>query len=119
VTIRSTFTDGGAVVQMVGSMDARDLSALHLELLDHLRSRRRSIVLDFQDVDHVSYRDASQLAREFELVRSYQGDLRVAGLSPYVRNILVFAGLACFLEGATPDSATAYGPGAARVPRAS
>jgi len=119
VTIRSTFTDGGAVLQMAGSMGARDFTKLHSELVDILRSRRKTIVLDFHDVDHVSYREASQLAREFELVRSHRGDLKVSGLTPYVRDILVFAGLSGFLEADTTDSGTMEGPDPARVPRAS
>jgi anti-anti-sigma factor len=119
MTIRSRFTDDGAVLQMAGSMAGRDFGDLHRELVDLLRSRRRRIVLDFEGVEHVSYRDAHELAREFELVRSYSGDLRVAGLSPYVRDILVFAGLSGFLDAHRPDSVATEGPGSARVPRAS
>ncbi len=116
MTIRSTLMEQTAVVEMAGSMAATDLSQLHSHLIDLLRSRRKRIVLDFHDVDHVDYQDASNLAREFELVRSYNGDLRVAGLSPYVRNILVFAGLSDFLETDMPDLSSLD---TARMPQAS
>ena len=101
MTIRSTLTEQVAVVEMAGSLAAVDLSSLHGHLIDLLSARRKRIVLDFQDVEHVSYRDASHLAREFELVRSHNGNMKVAGLSPYVRNILVFAGLSDFLDANT------------------
>jgi len=98
VTIRSTMTEQTTVVEMAGSVAAIDLSKLHSHLVELLRARRKRIVLDFRAVEHVSYRDASYLAREFELVR-------FAGLSPYIRNILVFAGLSDFLDANIPGSA--------------
>lgn len=104
------------MVEMAGSVAAIDLSKLHSHLIELLRARRKAIVLDFRAVEHVSYRDASHLAREFELVRSYNGDMKVAGLSPYIRNILVLAGLSDFLDANTSGSGTLE---PARTPQAS
>jgi len=98
VTIRSTLTEQATVVEMSGSMAGTDLSRLHSHLLGLLSARTKAIVLDFRGVEHVSYQDASHLAREFELVRSHNGTMKVAGLSPYIRNILLFAGLSDFLD---------------------
>jgi anti-anti-sigma factor len=116
MTIRSTMTEDSAVVKMAGTMAAVDFTNLHGHLLGLLQKRRRRIVLDFGDVEHVDFKDASSLAREFELVRSYNGYMKVAGLSPYVRDILVFAGLSDFLDANTPGS-SALDP--ARTPQAS
>ncbi len=116
MTIRSTLTEQTTVVEMAGSVAAIDLSKLHSHLVELLRARRKRIVLDFRAVEHVSYRDASYLAREFELVRSYNGSMKVAGLSPYIRNILVFAGLSDFLDANIPGSAMLE---PARTPQAS
>lgn len=116
MTIRSTVTEQAAVVEMAGSVAAVDLSRLHSHLVDLLRARRRKIILDFRAVDHVSYQDASSLAREFELVRSYNADLRIEGISPYVRNILLFAGLFDLLDAQGPGT---EGSRPARTPRAS
>jgi anti-anti-sigma factor len=98
LTIQSTLIDQTAVVEMKGSLKAADMGRLHSHLLELVRARRSQIVLDFRAVEHVRYKDACRLAREFEFVRSYNGILRVAGLSPYVRNILLFAGLSDFLD---------------------
>ena len=116
MTIRSTLTEQTTVVEMAGCVAAIDLSKLHSHLIELLRTRRKAIVLDFRGVEHVSYRDASQLAREFELVRSHNGNMKVAGLSPYIRNILVFAGLSDFLDANIPGSGTLE---PARTPQAS
>jgi anti-anti-sigma factor len=98
VTIRSTMNEQTTVVEMAGSMAAIDIPVLHGHLISLLNARRKAIVLDFRAVEHVSYQDASHLAREFELVRSHNGTMKVAGLTPYIRNILLFAGLSDFLD---------------------
>ena len=59
------------VLSVAGSIGGRDFGELHHRLVGLLQGRRKRIVLDFRGVDHVSYRDASQLARDFELVRSH------------------------------------------------
>jgi anti-anti-sigma factor len=109
-------TEQTTVVEMAGSVAAIDLSKLHGHLVGLLRARRKRIVLDFRAVEHVSYRDASCLAREFKLVRSYNGNMKVAGLSPYIRDILVLAGLSDFLDANIPGSAMLE---PARTPQAS
>jgi anti-anti-sigma factor len=116
VTIRSTLTEQTAVVEMAGDVAASDLSTLHSHIIGLLNARTKRIVLDFAGVEHVDYHDASHLAREFELVRNHNGNMKVAGLSPYVRNILVFAGLSDFLDSNTTGAA---GQGPARTLQAS
>jgi len=116
VTIRSKLTEQVAVVEMAGDVAATDLSRLHSHILDLLNARRKSIVLDFRGVEHVDYQDASHLAREFALVRNHNENMKVAGLSPYVRNILVFAGLSDFLDANTSGAASLE---PARTPQAS
>jgi len=119
VTIHSSATRQSIVLHMAGSMAARDFTQLHRHLVSLLTSRQNKIVLDFSDVEHISYRDASRLAGEFELVRSHAGDLKVAGLSPYVRNILLLAGLHGHLESNTTIPERENRTGSARVPLAS
>jgi anti-anti-sigma factor len=119
MTIRPQTTGETAVLEMDGSMGAPEFGMLHRHLVELLRGRRRRIVLDFRGVDHVSYRDAALLVREFDLVRSYDGVLKVAGMSPYVRDILVFAGLAGFLETYTSEPKNGRGLVPSHEPHAS
>lgn len=119
MTIRAQTMGTTEVLSVAGSIGGRDFGELHHRLVGLLQGRRKRIVLDFRGVDHVSYRDASQLARDFELVRSHDGDLKVAGLSPYVRAILTFAGLSGLLETNTFDPETLEGLGPAHEPHAS
>jgi len=119
MTILPRETDRATVLLMAGSVGARDLSQLHRHLVGLLTARRTQIVLDFSDVDHVDYQDAAKLAREFEFVHSYAGELRIAGLSPYVRDILLLAGLDGFLDRNTCDADTHMGPASSHNLRAS
>ena len=119
MTILPRETEKATVLHMAGSMGARDFGRLHRHLAGLLTSRKTRIVLDFSDVDHVDYQDAGQLAKEFEFVRSYRGELTVAGLSPYVRNILLLAGLHGFLDTNTHDVGTYKGPASSHNLRAS
>ncbi len=98
MTIRAQTAGTTAVLAMAGSMSARDFGELHNRLVGLLQARRKRIVLDFGGVEHVSYRHASSLAREFDLVRSHNGDLELLGVNPYVKNILLFAGLSDVLD---------------------
>jgi anti-anti-sigma factor len=119
VTIRPRETQHSIVLHMAGSMAAGEFAQLHRHLVSLLTSRQNRIVLDFSDVDHISYRDASRLSNEFDLVRSHAGDLKLAGLSPYVRNILILAGLHGLLEMNTPEPERENRTGTARAPLAS
>ena len=119
MTIQAQASQHSIVLHMAGSMAAGDFAQLHRRLVRLLSSRRNRIVLDFSDVEHVSYRDASRLGAEFELVRSHAGDMKVAGLSPYVRNILLLAGLHDLLEMHTSAPERGNRTGTARVPLAS
>lgn len=119
MTIRAHSTGPTEILSVHGSMGGGDFGELHHRLVGLLQGRRKRIVLDLRGVDHVSYRDASQLARDFELVQAHDGELKVAGLSPYVRAILTFAGLAGFLETNTFDPEALEGLKPAHEPRAS
>jgi anti-anti-sigma factor len=108
MTIRSDVRREEAVVSMAGSIEGSDFCRLHDHLVGLLTTRRRRIVLDMSEVDHVSYRHAGMLARDFDLVRAHNGELRVAGLNRYVRDILILAGLDSHLS--TFDSASVGHP---------
>ncbi|MBD3368081.1 MAG: STAS domain-containing protein [Candidatus Eisenbacteria bacterium] len=118
MTIRSSVRDERAVVSMAGTIEGMDFCRLHEHLVGLLTRRRRRIVLDMSGVEHVSYRHAGMLAREFDLVRSHNGELSLAGVSGYVRNILLLAGLGGHLRTVDPDTVLRPGYAVASTPRA-
>ena len=118
MTIRCTLTDSAVVLSVAGSVVGRDFGELRRELVSHLRARRTRIVLDFRGVEHVSYHDASMLAKQFELVRSYAADISLEGVTPYVRDILVLAGLSEVLELHGPVAGGARRPQGLAEPQA-
>lgn len=118
MTIRSSVRSDEAVVSMAGTMEGPDFATLHDHLVGLLSRRRRRIVLDMSGVDHVSYRHAGMLAKEFDLVRSHNGQLSVAGVNGYVRDILVLAGLDGHLGAVGSDPAGHPRRAVASSPRA-
>ncbi len=118
MTIRSRVHDQEAVVSMAGTIEGNDFCRLHDHLVGLLTRRRKRIVLDMSEVEHVSYRHAGLLAEEFDLVRKHNGELSVAGISGYVRNILVLAGLDGHLGAVDPESVLRPGYAVASTPRA-
>jgi len=118
MTIRSHVRDERAIVSMAGTIGGTDFCRLHDHLVGLLSSRRRRILLDMSEVEHVSYRHAGMLAREFDLVRSHNGELSVAGISGYVRDILLLAGLDGHLRTVGPSPSVRHGHAFASSPRA-
>jgi len=116
MTIQATATTSTAVLSVAGTIGAAELATLHGRIVDFLRARRREVVLDFSGVDHIRYQDAPGLALEFELARSYDADLRLAGVTPYVSDILAFAGLHGLLETQRTAPGVAGYEGAAPAP---
>ncbi len=69
------------------------------ELADVCRMLRRlgddghpDVVVNFEGVRHVDYRGVNALVRQAEELRAQGGDLKLAGLSPYLHAIFRSAG---------------------------
>jgi len=52
-----------------------------------------SIVLDFSRVQHINATGIGILADRLRFVRTFHGDIRLAGLSPYLHNVFELTGV--------------------------
>lgn len=73
----------------IGLDEMADVTAMVFRL--HRRGSHQ-LVMDFSGVSHLDYRAVPALARHAEVLRANGGDLRLAGLSPYLFAILRSAG---------------------------
>ncbi len=76
-----------SMIEVSGEIDRRlmrELCALIASLIDENRTR---VVLDFSRVEHLHYQGIALLAERSRQLRSFGGDLRIVGVSPYVRDI--------------------------------
>ncbi len=82
-----------AVIVAEGEMAECELAVLGEELFRLAHLGRRRVILDLTLVDHVDYRGLKSLAARARLLRAGGGDLKVCGLSNYVRAIFRVAGV--------------------------
>ena len=76
-----------SMIEVSGEIDRglmRELCALIGSLVDENRTR---VLLDFSRVEHLHYQGIALLAERAKQLRSLGGDLRIVGMSAYVRNI--------------------------------
>ena len=76
-----------SMIEVSGEIDRgfmRELCALIGSLVDENRTR---VLLDFSRVEHLHYQGIAPLAERAKQLRSLGGDLRIVGMSAYVRNI--------------------------------
>lgn len=85
-------------LNLEGELQERGLFELG-ELLVRLSLRgSRRVVVDFSEVSHLDYRGVKPLLRKVERFRDAGGDVKLAGLSPYLKAILRAAGAHAALE---------------------
>ena len=87
-------TDTSRIMTMVleGELDRADVQ----DIIDMLARKTIEglieIVIDFTDVTHFDYRGVKPLVRRAETLRELGGDIKLAGLSPYLHAIFRSAG---------------------------
>lgn len=75
-----------------GELDRADAQDI-IDMLGRLTDDgQREVVIDFADVTHFDYRGVKPLVRRAEVLRELGGDLKLAGLSPYLHAIFRSAG---------------------------
>jgi anti-sigma B factor antagonist len=75
-----------------GELGERELAQVCEELTRRLQRGVRQLVLDFTEVPHLDYRGVRPLVARAEGFRRAGGDIKLAGLSPYLSAIFRAAG---------------------------
>ena len=60
---------------------------------------RIKVVLNLRSVDHINYLSIGVLLERLKLLRNLNGDLKLAGMSPFLRDIFKVVGHGSFLRG--------------------
>lgn len=89
-----TRPEGPPVYAMMleGELSSAELGQVGEELFRLMHEGRRNVVVDFVEVSHVDYRGIKPLVARCQLFRRAGGDLKLSGLSPYLRAIFRAAG---------------------------
>jgi anti-sigma B factor antagonist len=75
-----------------GELGARELIQIGEELYRLAHRGNYNVVLDFSEVTHLDYRGVRPLVSRTELFRQSGGDIKLCGLSPYLKAIFRAAG---------------------------
>jgi len=88
----ATATSRIMTVVLEGELDRADTEDV-ISMLGRLSSDGvTEVVVDFSNVSHLDYRGVRPLVRRAEVLRELGGDLKLAGLSPYLHAIFRSAG---------------------------
>ncbi len=87
-------TETSRIMTMVleGELDRADVQDITYMLARKALEGSIEIVIDFSDVTHFDYRGVQPLVRRAEEIRAQGGDLKLAGMSPYLHAIFRSAG---------------------------
>jgi anti-anti-sigma factor len=75
-----------------GELSDTELSEVSQELFRLAHRGHLRLVLDMTDVSHIDYRGVRPLAARASVFRNAGGDIKLAGLSPYLSAIIRAAG---------------------------
>jgi anti-sigma B factor antagonist len=79
-------------VLLEGELSEQELSQVADELLRRSGRGARYLVLDFAEVPHLNYRGVKPLVQRAEALRRAGSDVKLSGLSPYLKAIFRAAG---------------------------
>jgi anti-anti-sigma factor len=87
---RNRATETSRIITMVleGELDRADVQ----DITDMLAKKTLEVVIDFSEVTHFDYRGVRPLVQRAEQLRAQGGDVKLAGLSPYLHAIFRSAG---------------------------
>ena len=85
-------SDRVETLMLEGELGEKELGQVCQELSHRLQRGVRQVVVDFSEVAHLDYRGVRPLIARSESFRRAGGDIKLAGLSPYVAAIFRAAG---------------------------
>jgi anti-anti-sigma factor len=109
VKVTTTIDEGGvALVEVQGEVDAHTSGELDKALGDLLAQGHHRLALDFSQVGYISSAGLRVLLRAQQKARGLGGEVRLFGLSSFVRQVFQMAGFDRLLRiAATRQEATA------------
>ena len=87
-----------SVIDLTGEVGYPEVQEVRRVILSLLRKRQHRMILNFSGVNHIHYRSLDLLKKTLSHLKTFHGDLKVTGLSPYVRDIINFTGAADWIE---------------------
>jgi anti-anti-sigma factor len=80
-------------MNLEGEVDAPKMAEINRIIGQLIKGEMYGLILNFEAVEHVNFTILSALVEEKKRLQSFGGDLRLAGLSDYIKNIFRTTGV--------------------------
>lgn len=87
-----------SVIDVSGDIDFREMIKIKDVIGALIDKDQTKVVLNLKAVDHINYLSIGVLVERLRLLRNLNGDLKLAGMSPFVRDIFKVVGMDQFFE---------------------
>jgi anti-sigma B factor antagonist len=77
-----------SVIDVAGDIDFREMIRIKDTIGSLIEKDRTKVVINLRSVDHINYLSIGVLLERLKLLRNLNGDLKLAGMSPFLRDIL-------------------------------
>jgi anti-sigma B factor antagonist len=87
-----------SVIDITGDIDFREMIRIKDVIGSLIDREQTKVVLHLRSVDHINYLSIGVLLERLKVLRNLNGDLKLAGMTPYVRDIFRVVGMDQFFE---------------------
>ncbi|MBI2999037.1 MAG: STAS domain-containing protein [Deltaproteobacteria bacterium] len=87
-----------SVIDVSGDIDFREMIKIKDVIGALIERDQTKVVLNLKAVDHINYLSIGVLVERLRLLRNLNGDLKLAGMSPFLRDIFKVVGMDQFFE---------------------
>lgn len=87
-----------SVIDVSGDIDFREMIRIKEAIGSLIEKDRTKVVLNLKAVDHINYLSIGVLLERLRMLRNMNGDLKLSGMSPYLRDIFKIVGMDQFFE---------------------
>jgi len=87
-----------SVIDVAGDIDLREMIRIKEVICSLIEKDRTKVILNLKAVDHINYLSIGVLLERLKILRNLNGDLKLAGMSPYLRDIFRVVGMDQYFE---------------------
>jgi anti-anti-sigma factor len=80
-------------MNLEGEIDAAKIAEINRVIGQLIKGEMYGLILNFESVEHVNFTVLSALVDERKRMQSFGGDIRLAGMSDYIKNIFRTTGV--------------------------
>lgn len=87
-----------SVIDIVGDIDLREMVRIKDVIGSLIERDQIKVVLNLRSVDHINYLGIGVLLERLKILRNLNGDLKLSGMSPYLKRVFKIVGMDSVFE---------------------